>query len=518
MINVIQHLLNYGLYNQGEYAALIEYLRSANKEYIPSVTNQLNSILRDTQLDNAGKIAAFNSILDEYQGKVDSDVDYNIKSLYCIIYLYTWAYKESVINFNEVPVEHINEIRSYIDYICTLYNIIKNNKNLNLTYIDKVIDILRRYIIIIDTPLDNERNQKFIYAWLNADAIITVEDVEHSRHVGHSLLELNHISCFIYLQSQFMQLDMETDSDKQYNSLLELRHKIITQLSQDDANHDYVFISILAKLYIHYKAQYILYNNKWQEHDLTVDFKKVAPQQLPALESYLEFEQKLNNIFKHYLEFYKYYNDSNMDWQKRALKLMAISNRIMHIAGCPMLLKEISILELRQKVIGETTGWILGINLSLESYQDLTQKLRFISEWQQHLNDLELNHLLKNLTEWQAEPELSANNLQAVLRCKSTIEKHYIDTLDFNQLMDYYDDISAETEKLPKRDFLPADIDRRLTFEHDSNIRSYAAQALDKLRPGGWYKCYDRHVEFGTRDGTYPNIRPEYTARQYLDF
>ena len=115
-------------------------------------------------------------------------------------------------------------------------------------------------------------------------------------------------------------------------------------------------------------------------------------------------------------------------------------------------------------------------------------------------------------------PGLSGMNLKAVLRCKLTIEQHYVDTLDFNKLMDYYDDISAETEILPKRNYLPADTDRKLIFEHDSNIRLYAAQALDKLRPNGWYKCYDRDRIFGTDDDTYPKIRAEYTARKYLDF
>mgnify|MGYP006913921569 CR=1 FL=1 len=131
------------------------------------------------------------------------------------------------------------------------------------------------------------------------------------------------------------------------------------------------------------------------------------------------------------------------------------------------------------------------------AYVELSQRARRISELKYFLTADELKVLLHLLTDWQLD--LSGNNLAIVMRCKLQLEKHYVDNLNYNELINYYDYLASNLNSFPIRmgyrseAYLKMqvgktveDADRETIIMHDLTIAHYAASRLDTMR-SDWY-------------------------------
>lgn len=493
-------------YTHGEQLTeIMAYLTDSSKEYIPSLVYELDGIINNADTDATHKIEAFNTLLNEYTNKLNGDAFLEKKFLYCVSYLYIYLYKQIFVQIYQSSEDDINDNSKQI--IELLYNTIVFPKHASTSTIHMLIEILRQYTIIIDRPLTYENSQELrsiLYLPADSDAIPIIDN-------EYLLGKINLLVHLVHWQSKLFK----TEITELHLPLREIREKIIRHLDQNFDSNNCECLNHLIIIYISYKAKYIMENDLLTNEDETLEPLQVAA---------LALEKKLNTIFNLYLSFCNIFKQRDIYNQNQTIKLMSIYNKIAYIADNPIILKTMRIQKLRQQLIDDTINWILATDFDSEKGLVLINKIRLISAWQQLLDSSELNYVLKFMEEWQADYQLSGSNLKAVLNCKLALEMHYVDTLDFDHLMDYYDFISAETEKPPmhsrailSKDFTSAarnqhsnitlvmpepgkitieDKNRRLVFEHDSKLRIYAARALDRLNPN-WYRT----------DANFPDIK-----------
>jgi len=543
-----------------DYYEIIKYLNICHQEYIPAVISELDDIINN-ELDDiinneiayAQKIEAFDMFLNTYYGEVKNCKDLKSASVHCITYLYAFLYKLISVQIFKVAdlAPSKNENYSVKQKLNQLYDKVAPNKALNISLIDMLVEILQYYIVAI--YISKGDNQE-IFAPNNNPTQINNEELQ--RDYTYNISKIDHLKYLIDKNNILSRLS-ESGIPELDQYLYQFRLDIIQQLSRDE-NPNYSFINQFIILYIYYNAKYIRHND-WLITETTIeDFNRRKQTELlklqalanqnSHLELYFALEEKLNKIFKYYLDFCILFKNSNINKQDKIIKLTSISNKIIHITTNSIIINSIiisliGVQEQREQIFNQAISWVIYTEFNSE----LPEKIKFIKIWHQHLNKAELNYLLNLMTEWQADPALNYSSLAEVLNCKLVLEKHYVENLNFIEVMEYYDGMRAKTvqppshsrailfEKILSRAILfekineeinekinekitnrkedvknmnkyaiasmpepgpitDEDKKRKLLSSHDQKICNYAADILYTLNPH-WYQSCDQVLE-----------------------